>query len=39
MAVFMAAGPATDGILAEGVGFEPTGTCIPKLFKTLASCR
>src|ERR1700732_2778279 len=21
---------------AEGVGFEPTGTCIPRLFKSLA---
>jgi hypothetical protein len=38
-AMIMAAGPATDGDLAEGVGFEPTGTCIPKLFKTLACGR
>jgi hypothetical protein len=24
---------------AEGVGFEPTGTCIPRLFKSLAASR
>jgi hypothetical protein len=39
MTVFMAAGPDQDRNLAEGVGFEPTGTRIPKLFKTLACCR
>jgi hypothetical protein len=28
--------PTDDQKLAEGVGFEPTGTCIPKLFKSFA---
>jgi hypothetical protein len=39
MAVFMAAGTARradNRNLAEGVGFEPTGTRIPKLFKSFA---
>jgi hypothetical protein len=39
MAVVMASGPNEDRNLAEGVGFEPTGTPIPKLFRTLACCR
>ena len=36
MAAFYGRRPRQDRNLAEGVGFEPTGTRIPKLFKSFA---